>query len=501
MSDEELYLKFIAGNQEYCDILFNKYKNELLKFAYLFVKDIQFAEDIVQETFLYIVQNPNKYNNKYSVKSFLYMVCKGKACNFRRDMKKRKMIESDSLEDYLDFSDFKDTESVVIEREDRRNILKGMNLLNYQYRTAIYLVDFRGLSYKDAGIILGKSENQFKILIHRARAKLQNMILNDFTKESKKNHKKYDETEYWKNNNKEKVKRICKTGLMFVTIFIACTTTILCVNPDIAEIIRRKVEYILSEPINKKLENGPLKDELISKANEYAKIILGEEIEFNKVIEVNNYREKNKIWSVKKDDDIIIDISNNGELKGCFDYRNEVNNNVKYKNVEELEQNVEILCGKLNLIEKDLLSFETTDEEINLCYIAIGNYSDKYKIINLKYNKPNGNIYSVAVTDVFADNQEINITREDALKIAEDKLGADCEIKSIKISIEKFYEKEQTEKKEFLNKTIEDVKNKKRVYYENKSKFCWSISYIDKNKKAKTFYIDTKTGEELKIIE
>ena len=44
------------------------------------------------------------------------------------------------------------------------------------YKTAIYLIDYEGFSYKEAGIILKKNSAQMKILIFRARRKLKSLI-------------------------------------------------------------------------------------------------------------------------------------------------------------------------------------------------------------------------------------------------------------------------------------------------------------------------------------
>ena len=47
--------------------------------------------------------------------------------------------------------------------------------LKPEYERVIYLIDLEDLSYAQAAKIMGKSEAQIKILVHRARKKLQQM--------------------------------------------------------------------------------------------------------------------------------------------------------------------------------------------------------------------------------------------------------------------------------------------------------------------------------------
>lgn len=53
---------------------------------------------------------------------------------------------------------------------------KAIAQLKPDYQRAVYLADIEELSYKEIGKILQKSESGIKVLIHRARQQLENIL-------------------------------------------------------------------------------------------------------------------------------------------------------------------------------------------------------------------------------------------------------------------------------------------------------------------------------------
>lgn len=51
--------------------------------------------------------------------------------------------------------------------------MKAMAKLKTEYREALYLVSLEGMSYWEAGKILGKSEQQITNLVHRGKKSLK----------------------------------------------------------------------------------------------------------------------------------------------------------------------------------------------------------------------------------------------------------------------------------------------------------------------------------------
>ena len=172
--DVELYNKYLNGKKDAFEILYNKYKNKITYFIYNIVKDYEKAEDIMQETFIYVMEN--KLKEGYSFKYYLYLVAKSKAINYINTEKRREDIN----EKYI-FKEIKNVEQDVIdiiEKEENKKVLvESINELDEKYRNSIYLVKIEGLSYKETAEILGESLSNVKTLIHRGKKELRKILI------------------------------------------------------------------------------------------------------------------------------------------------------------------------------------------------------------------------------------------------------------------------------------------------------------------------------------
>ena len=80
--DKKLYKEYLNGNKEALNKLIYKYKNNLIYFITRYVKNIEVAEDIFQDIVLYFLEHKEKYNSKYSFKTYLYIIAKSRALNY-----------------------------------------------------------------------------------------------------------------------------------------------------------------------------------------------------------------------------------------------------------------------------------------------------------------------------------------------------------------------------------------------------------------------------------
>ena len=65
----------------------------------------------------------------------------------------------------------------MIQTAERRNILHFcMEQLNSDYREALYLIYFEGMSYREAGEVLKKSEKQITNMVYRGKRNLRGLL-------------------------------------------------------------------------------------------------------------------------------------------------------------------------------------------------------------------------------------------------------------------------------------------------------------------------------------
>lgn len=172
-NDIELYKSFLNGNNEAFDEIIKKYRKKLILFINKYVRDIEIAEDISQETFIYILINRKEYDFKYSLKTYLYTIAKCRSINYIK--KYKKIVNFD--EDYMtDIQIEMDLDENLIKEENKKQVFKAISKLKVEYQTAIILKDFENFKYEEMCKILNKNMPQIKILIYRARKSLKNVI-------------------------------------------------------------------------------------------------------------------------------------------------------------------------------------------------------------------------------------------------------------------------------------------------------------------------------------
>lgn len=168
--DKQLYKEFLSGDNQAFDELVLKHKNNIIYFVSRYISNYEVAEDISQDVFVYILLNKHKYNFKYSLKTYLYIIAKSKALNYlKRERRLAPLVEEI-------YSTDRELEEKVFNKEKLRKIKSAMNKLKQEYQIAIYLADFEKVPYKEISKIMKKSESFVKNLIHRSRAKLRKIL-------------------------------------------------------------------------------------------------------------------------------------------------------------------------------------------------------------------------------------------------------------------------------------------------------------------------------------
>ena len=137
------------------------------------MKNIDIAEDLAQDTFVYVLTKRKKYDFKYTLKSYLYTIAKCRALNYIKKEKKIIKLDDSYMED-LEYE--KSIEELYIKKEEKKYILNIINKLKPQYKEVILLREIDELRYDEISKVLKKSIPQIKILIHRARKNLEKII-------------------------------------------------------------------------------------------------------------------------------------------------------------------------------------------------------------------------------------------------------------------------------------------------------------------------------------
>ncbi len=178
-SDRILIQKAKEGDRQSFDTLYQKYKKRIFNYIYRMIGNRQTAEDLTQETFVKAYMNLAYYAERNTFSAWLYKIAGNLVKN---ELRSRVYRAARSLEQPLAIDDdtLKLIDTVVDEKsaapdliagshELREAIQKVLNSLSVEHRMILTLCDIQGLSYEEAGEILGISEGTVASRLSRAR--------------------------------------------------------------------------------------------------------------------------------------------------------------------------------------------------------------------------------------------------------------------------------------------------------------------------------------------
>ncbi len=172
-TDKELYLDFLNGNDKSFEEIMQRYKDKLINFIIGYVRNFEVAEDLSQDTFVYVLINRKNYDFRYSLKTYLFLIAKCRAINYINSQKR--IIKFDESYIKNQEEDIRVDDNLIRE-EEKKEIKIAFRKLKPEYQSVLILKDIENFKYKDICKILDKDLSQVKVLIHRARKSLEKKL-------------------------------------------------------------------------------------------------------------------------------------------------------------------------------------------------------------------------------------------------------------------------------------------------------------------------------------
>lgn len=153
--------------------LMDTYGNDVLRTAYLYLKDIQKAEDAFQEVFIKVYHKYDSFNGGSSEKTWLIRI----TINVCKDMLRSSWLRRILLTDRFRPQQFDlDIEKKVIQREEDRILFNEVLSLRSVFKEVILLYYYHEFDTVEISQILNISEGTVRSRLHRARNSLKNKL-------------------------------------------------------------------------------------------------------------------------------------------------------------------------------------------------------------------------------------------------------------------------------------------------------------------------------------
>jgi RNA polymerase sigma factor (sigma-70 family) len=171
--------------------IYNQYSTLVYTVALNYLQNIEDAEEITQDVFVQLHQSLGKFNEKSSLKTWIYRITINKCldCIKHKNSKKRFFIfgkKSKSDYEILNIATFEHP-GITLENKEKSEILFAViNELTENQKTAFILSKIDGLSNPEISDIMQLSISSVESLIFRAKTTLKEKLALQFIEYRKK---------------------------------------------------------------------------------------------------------------------------------------------------------------------------------------------------------------------------------------------------------------------------------------------------------------------------
>lgn len=165
MTDEELAMDYVNGNNRAFDELLFRHQSKLFSYILFVVRDREIADDLFQETFVKVITKlqEGKYSPSGKFSAWMMRIAHNVIMDFYRGLKVQKIVDTSDDNDLSNIStnDFysMDIESQYVNAQVLKDVKKLMNFLPASQREVVYMRYYQQLSFKEIAEMTNVSIN------------------------------------------------------------------------------------------------------------------------------------------------------------------------------------------------------------------------------------------------------------------------------------------------------------------------------------------------------
>lgn len=149
--------------------IYQRHARTVYKFLLAQTHDPGLAEELTQETFYQAVRSIDRFDGGCKVSVWLCQIAKHLWYQHLRKSRREAPLPEESPEPPA-----ASAEEALLEREGRLDLLRLVHGLPPDQREVVYLRAFGGLSFREIGDVLGRTETWARVTFYRTKEKLRN---------------------------------------------------------------------------------------------------------------------------------------------------------------------------------------------------------------------------------------------------------------------------------------------------------------------------------------
>lgn len=150
--------------------LYREIQPGIYAFFYLKTMDREVAEDLTQEIFYQAVKGFQSYSGQSTIQTWVFAIAKNL---WKKHIRSKRY--KDRLQDRVRSEEGTaiSAEEQYIQKEQSDQLLQKINQLDAHSKEVVTYRVYGELSFREIGLLMGKSENYARVTFHRAKLKLQ----------------------------------------------------------------------------------------------------------------------------------------------------------------------------------------------------------------------------------------------------------------------------------------------------------------------------------------
>lgn len=187
VDDEVLLQKLLVGDQDAFRTLVGRYHNSLVRVARYHVDSDAAAEDVAQDTWVAVLRGVHKFEGRSSFKTWLFKILVNRSRTAGSRDRRQISVDPTSVEPSVSPSrfdaagawtdpptPFDDLVSAHLDDEKVvRAIRDAVRELPEPQQAVVTLRDVEGLSTYEVSALLGLTDGNVRVILHRGRAKIR----------------------------------------------------------------------------------------------------------------------------------------------------------------------------------------------------------------------------------------------------------------------------------------------------------------------------------------
>ncbi len=184
VSNKEIDLGLVkrakSGDYQAFDLLVLKYQSRLISTAFKFVKDVQIAEDIVQDSFIKAFKALESFREDSSFYTWIYRITVNTSKNFLVSKKRKSELLNSDLSEEASYEiepvETYSPEDLLQATQLKKVITETIDQLGEDTRTALTLRELDGLSYEEIADVVNCPVGTVRSRIFRGREVIDEAI-------------------------------------------------------------------------------------------------------------------------------------------------------------------------------------------------------------------------------------------------------------------------------------------------------------------------------------